>query len=112
MSDAPIPADIQKTALAVALAICTSSESMETIIYRALMAERERCAATIAEQAKVIERLREALRIVSGMLDASIKRTTVREDQEPVTLILNGARLGTFTYKSALDMADAALEEK
>jgi hypothetical protein len=43
------------------------------------------------------------------MLDASIKRTNVREDQEPVTLLLKGQRIGTYTYGQALDMADKAL---
>lgn len=70
----------------------------------------------VIEAADEIERLRtrlaEAEKVVSetsGMLDASIKRHRVREDQEPVTLTLNGERLGTFTYAEVLDRADAWL---
>jgi len=40
-----MPDDIQKAARAVALVLCNSSESMEAIVARALLAERERATA-------------------------------------------------------------------
>ncbi len=63
----------------------------------------------VVEQGLAFSAIHKALQVTSGMLDAAIKWGLIREDREPVTLILNGASIGTYTYQQTLDMADSAL---